>query len=263
METQSSEVVFITGASSGIGAAIAREYSKRGARVAIAARRADRLEDLARELGGAGRALAVECDVTRDGDCEAAVAKVIREFGRLDTVIANAGFGVIGRFEKQSIEDHRRQLETNYFGVFRTAKASLPELKKTRGRFAAVGSVNGYISLPAAAAYCASKFAVRAFCDALRFEIARDGVSVTHIAPGFVASEIRHKDSKGVLNLEKKDPVPAFLVMPTDRAAREIAWAIEKRRAERIITFHGKVAVWFARHFPGLIRIFGRFFEEK
>ena len=111
-------MVFITGASSGIGEYLAREYTRRGARTVLVARRTDRIASLAHELG---ESLAVAGDVTRDGDLEAAVGRALERFGRIDVVIANAGFGVDGTFDTLALDDYRRQFETNVFGVLRTA----------------------------------------------------------------------------------------------------------------------------------------------
>lgn len=247
-------VVLITGASSGIGEATARELSRRGARLALAARRTDQLERVAAELRGKGAsAIAVACDVTKEGDPERAVAKTVAEFGRLDTILANAGFAIAGRFEKLTLEDHRRQLETNVFGVLRTLKAALPELKKTRGRIGVVGSVNGYIGTPATSSYCMSKFALRGLCDSIRSELKIYGITVTHIAPGFVASELRSKDNREVVHRDAKDPVPRWLVMSAEAAAREIANALARRKAEQVVSFHGKVLVFLERHAHWLV----------
>lgn len=250
-------VVLITGASSGIGAALAAELGRRGARLVLAARREERLRAAVAALKNVGvEAMAVSCDVTKDGDPEAAVAAAVAAFGRLDTVVANAGFGVAGRFERLSLDDYRRQFETNVFGVLRTLKAALPELLKSRGRIAVVGSVNGYIGVPATSAYCMSKFAVRALCDSIRPELRGRGVSVTHIAPGFVASEIRAVDNQGRHHADAKDPVPKWLVASAESAAREIANAISRRSRERVVTFHGKLLVLLERHAPWLVASF-------
>ena len=151
--------------------------SAAGRRSSSARAATDLLEKVAAELrAGGGSAIAVACDVTKDGDPEAAVARAVAEWGRLDTVLANAGFAVAGRLEALTLDDYRRQLETNVFGTIRTLKAALPELKKSRGRIGVVGSVNGFIGTPATSAYCASKFAVRGLCDSIRPELkaARD-----------------------------------------------------------------------------------------
>lgn len=247
-------VVLITGASSGIGEATARELVRRGAKVVLCARRADLLEKVAAELrAGGGSAIAVACDVTREGDPEAAVARAVAEWGRLDTVLANAGFAVAGRLEALTLDDYRRQLETNVFGTIRTIKAALPELQTSRGRIGVVGSVNGFIGTPATSAYCASKFAVRGLCDSIRPELRPLGISVTHIAPGFVASEIRAKDNREVVHRNARDPVPAWLVAPAESAANEIVNALRRRKREQVVTFHGKVAVFLERHLSWLV----------
>src|SRR2546425_1726539 len=149
MGTFAGRVAFITGASSGIGAALAREFARQGADLALAARRLDRLEALAAELASTGRrALALPCDVTKDGDLERAVARTTAELGRVDVLVANAGFGVVGRLDGLTLEDYRRQLETNVFGVLRTIYAGLAELRRARGRLVIVGSVSGHVATP-------------------------------------------------------------------------------------------------------------------
>ena len=242
-----SPAVLVTGASSGIGAALAREYGKRGARVALLARRKDKLEEVSRQVPGS---VPIVCDVTDDASVERAVAEALRAFGGLDVVVANAGIGINGPFEELSLDDFRRQFETNVFGVLRTVKATIPALKRSSGRLGLLGSVSGFLSLPGTSAYAMSKFAVRALAEALGAELASAGVSVTHIAPGFVESEIRKVDNLGQLHAARRDPIPPFLVMSNARAAHEIADAIQARRAEAIITSHGKVASFVAQRFP-------------
>ncbi len=228
----------------------------------LAARRVDRLERLVTELTATGaRAVAVRCDVTVDGDAERAVATAREKLGRLDVVVANAGFGVVGPFALLSVEDYRRQFETNVFGVLRTIKAALPDVRRARGRIAIIGSVAGHIATPGSSPYAMSKFAVRALAEALGHELAPSGVSVTLVSPGFVESEIRRVDNQGVLRAETPDPLPRWLVMSTPRAARQIVRAIARRRREVVVTGHGKVGVFFQRHVPWLtsaaIRRFG------
>ncbi len=246
-------VLWITGASSGIGEAVARRWVELGGRVALSARRLERLERLALELGGPARARAIACDVTREGAAELTADAIAAAFGRIDAAFANAGFGVSGDFEELTEADFRRQFETNVFGVLRTAKAAFPHLKRSRGAFAVTGSVLGHLSLPGGSPYAMSKFAVRALAQALRGEWARDGVAVTLISPGFVESEIRLLDNEGNPKPDGRDPVPAWLVVPASKAAREIVRAIEARVAERVVTGHGKWIVFLNRLFPGAL----------
>lgn len=251
------QVVLITGASAGIGAALAEQMVREGAKVAIAARRLDRLETLATHLNSLGEgselAIPIACDVTDPESLDRCVAYIIEQWGQLDVVVANAGFGVTGTIEKLSIADYQRQFDTNIFGVINTLKSALPQLSAQHGRAVIVGSVNGYVALAANSAYAMSKFAVRALAQSLWVEWQSRGVSLTLIEPGFVDSEIRKVNNKGVYRAHAKDPVPAWLMMPAPKAAKQISRAIFKRRREVVITGHGKVIVWLARHFPGLI----------
>jgi short-subunit dehydrogenase len=218
------------------------------------------LENLAREIAGSGleTPLAIECDVTREDDLERAVSATVTRWGRLDIAVANAGFGVIGALKQLSVQDYRRQFETNVFGALRTIYASLPEIEKSKGNIAIIGSVAGWGATPGASPYCMSKFAVRALANAVRPELALSGVKVTLISPGFVASEIRQIDNQGKLHAERPDPVPAWLVMKTDTAVRQILRAIAKGRHEKIITGHGKILVGIARFAPWMLRAAGK-----
>lgn len=247
--------VFITGGSSGIGAALAREFAKHGAKVVIASRNHEglaRVREAIRATGG--WAEAVFCDVTDDRSVVEAVGQALDRLGGLEVAVANAGFGVVGPVEELTVEDFHRQFETNVYGVIRTAKAVLPALKASRGVLAIMGSVSGYLATPGGAPYAMSKFAVRALAESLRGELSPYGVGVVLISPGFVESNIRRVDNRGVLHPDAPDPVPAWLVMPAEKAARIMVRAILKRKPEVIVTGHGKVAVFLARHCPRLVR---------
>lgn len=248
------KTVLITGASSGIGMAVARAMAREGANVALLARRTDRLEELKKEIEDAGgKALAVEADVRDRASLDRAVAAVAEAFGGVDVVLANAGFGVGGPFHKLETEDFRRQFETNFFGMIDTIYAALPELKKSRGRLGLVGSVSGRLATPDIAPYTTSKFAVVGLAECLHYDLARFGISVTCLNPGFVASEIRSINNRGEYTL-KPDYIPTWLVVPAETAARAIVRALYKRKPMATITFHGKVLVFLARYFPRLLR---------
>jgi NADP-dependent 3-hydroxy acid dehydrogenase YdfG len=181
----SERVFLITGASSGIGAATARQAAEAGFRLVLAARSTDRLEDLVSELGGAERALAVECDVTEWDQQETLVSLALERFGRIDVAFANAGFGAARGFLAESVEHWRSMVLTNVYGAALTIRATLPALKESRGHLLLTGSVAGRRALPGSL-YSATKWAVTAMGEAARQELNGTGVRVTLIEPGVV-----------------------------------------------------------------------------
>jgi short-subunit dehydrogenase len=247
-------VVLITGASSGIGEAVAREFARQGADLVLTARRKDRLDSLGEEFRKLGRRVCVvTCDVAREGDLDRAVKIAVAELGKIDIVLANAGFGVAGDLEQISQEDYRRQFETNVFGVLRTIYATLPELKKSQGVLTLLGSVAGEISLPGVSAYSMSKAAIHALAESVTPELKALGVSVVLIAPGFVVSEIRQVDNSGQYHPHAKDPMPEWVKMPTAIAARQIVRAVGNRQVRKVITIHGQLALFLHRYFSWVI----------
>jgi len=246
-------VVWITGAGSGLGRALAVEFARQGADVAVSGRREERLLETVKAVEAEGRrGLAVPCDVTDDDAVEAAVAAVIREFGRMDVAVANAGFGVAGRIETLPIEAWHRQFATNVFGVVSTCRHALPALRATQGRLAMVGSVAAMIPTPMSGAYTASKYAVRGLGQTLAIELQGTGVSCTLLHPGFVASEIAQVDNDGRFDAERPDKRPAQLMWTAQAAARVMVRAIAKRKREFTFTAHGKLGAFLGRHTPGL-----------
>ncbi|HEX4805951.1 MAG TPA: SDR family oxidoreductase [Conexibacter sp.] len=180
-------VFLITGASSGIGAATARQAARAGYRVVLAARSADKLDALAAELGGGERALAVPCDVTEWDQQQALVARALDAFGRLDVAFANAGFGAKRGFLEESPEHWRAMVLTNVYGAALTLRATLPALRASRGHLLLTGSVAGRRALPGSL-YSCTKWAITAMGEAARLELDGSGVRVTLIEPGMVAT---------------------------------------------------------------------------
>lgn len=252
--------VLITGASSGIGEKLAWQLSQLGARLTLCARRQELLEALAERIAASGkpRPLIVRGDVTCDDDVARAVSESVRTHNGIDVVIANAGFGVVGSFQKLSLGDYRRQFETNVFGLLRTVFAALPEIKKSHGNIVLLGSVAGWVASPGASPYAMSKFAVRALANAITPELALAGVKVTLISPGFVASNIRRVDNQGQFHQSAKEPIAEWLVMPTGKAVRQILRAVARGQREAIITTHGKVLVVLERFAPWVLRSAGK-----
>ncbi len=179
------QVFLITGASSGIGQATARQAVAAGFRVALLARSLDRLEAQRDELGGPDVALAIGCDVTEWEDLEQSVATTLAQFGRLDVAFANAGFGAVRGFLNETPEHWRSMILTNVYGAALTVRATVPALEETKGHLLLTGSVAGHVAVPGSV-YSATKHAVGAMAEAARKELHERGIRVTLISPGNV-----------------------------------------------------------------------------
>ncbi|MBL0307109.1 MAG: SDR family NAD(P)-dependent oxidoreductase [Chitinophagaceae bacterium] len=255
MTNTNEKVVWITGASSGIGKAMAFEWARLGYKVALSARRKELLEEIAVEIkNSGGEALVVLVDIMEEKSIENAVQSIITTWGRLDVAVANAGFGVFGSIDKLTAKDWNRQLQGNVTGLALTVKYAIPYLKQNQGRIGLVGSVGAYLPNPNVGAYGASKAAVHSIGLTLQVELMGTGVSCTTLHPGFVVSEIARIDNEGMWHPERPDPRPANLMWPTDKAAKVMAKAIIKRKRNYIFTTHGRVFVWLQHWIPGLLR---------
>lgn len=255
MAKPKNEVIWITGASSGIGKALAYEWSKIGYKVVLSARRKELLDQVAHDIKNSGGvALVIPCDILVETEIENAVQEIMNVCGRLDVVIANAGFGVFGSLENLTAKDWNRQFQGNVTGLALTVKYALPHLKKTKGRIGLVGSVGAFLPNPNLGAYGASKAAVHSIGQTLQVELMDTGVSCTTVHPGFVKSEITRIDNDGNWHPERPDPRPANLIWPTEKAAKEITKAILKRKRNYVFTNHGKIFLGIQRWFPGLMR---------
>ena len=197
----SDPVFLITGASSGIGAATARQAAQAGYRVVLAARSADRLQELAAELGGEERALALECDVTEWDQQQAMVRSTLDRYGRLDVAFANAGFGAARGFLNETPEFWRSMVLTNVYGVALTIRATITPLKEARGHLLLTGSLAGRRALPGSL-YSATKWAVTAMGEAARLELNDTGVRVTLIEPGMVDTPFFDNPGEGRLEAD-------------------------------------------------------------
>lgn len=244
-------VVLITGASSGIGRALALEHASRGDNVVLFARREAELQSLAKECEKFGvKALFCVGSVSNQSDLDLCVKTAMEKFGSIDIVYANAGIAISGNLAVLSDQELAKQLDANLYGVLRTVRATLSQLRASRGRMAIVGSAMSYISIAGSGAYSMSKYAVRALADTLRLEERK--ISVTLICPGFIETEILYKNNEGTKLERKKDEIPAYLVMPASTAATQMAKAVLARKKEVAITFHAKLIIFIERHFPWL-----------
>lgn len=245
------KVVWITGASSGIGKGLAKAFQAEGAIVAVSARRQERLDELVQELNGRG--FAYPLDVTSLEQCQKAAQKIAEDLGGIDIAIANAGYSAVAFFDGLSEEMWRKQFDTNFFGVVWMINAALPYLERSKGQVVIMGSVAGFISTPATSAYNASKFALSGLSFSLYQELFHQGIAVTLLAPGLVASEISQVDNFGVFDPKRQERRPKRFIMPTHKAASDMLNAIYKKKRLGVITGHGKIATFLVAHFPGLM----------
>jgi short-subunit dehydrogenase len=248
-------VVIITGASSGIGREVARKLAEQGAWLALGARDVERLETTTadcRQRGG--RALVVKTDVGVEADCQNLIAQTVAEYGRIDTLINNAGISMWTKFEDLKVLSVlERVMRVNYLGSAYLTAYALPYLKQTRGRIVAVSSLAGKNGIPTRSGYAASKHAMVGFFDSLRIELAETGVSVTLIYPGFVTSEIRERAFGADGQPLKKSPVRETEVMSAEECARIMINAITRRKREEVMTLRGKLGQWGKLIAPGLV----------
>jgi NAD(P)-dependent dehydrogenase (short-subunit alcohol dehydrogenase family) len=250
-------VVILTGASSGIGLELARLLARQGARLALAGRAAAPLEAAARECAAlGGEALAVPTDVARRDDCRVLVERTLAHFGRLDTLVCNAGISMSARFrEIEDVSFFEQLMQVNYMGSVYCTHFALPHLLATRGRIVAVSSLAGKTGVPTRSGYAASKHAQAGFFDTLRIELAGTGVSVTVAYPGFVATPVRERaiGPDGRPLGAGRSPVREERAMPVGECARLILGAMVARRREEVMTLRGKLGQVVKALAPGIV----------
>jgi len=228
-ENISGKVVVITGASSGLGEATARLLANQGATVALAARRAERIDTLAAEINAAGgKALAVATDVTDREQVKALVDASAERFGRVDVMLNNAGLMPLAPLEELKTNEWDQMIDVNLKGVLNGIAAALPYMKEQKsGHFINVSSVYGHKLGPDATVYCATKFAVRALSEGLRQEVKPYNIRTTVISPGAVATELLEHISDEAIQAQTKEFVSQIAV-PAETFARMVAFAINE-----------------------------------
>jgi short-subunit dehydrogenase len=248
-------VVWITGASSGIGAELARSFAARGAHVVVSARRIDRLRSLVEGLPHPDRHMILPLDVARTETHAAAFDAVLKRFGHVDTLVMNAGIGQRAAVREVDLSVERRIMDINFFGVLSLVHVCLEHLlERPDGHVVVVSSVMGKLSTPRRATYAASKHALHGWFDGLRAEIADSPVDITLLCPGYVRTEISEQSltadgtPHGEMDAQHRN------AMAVDVFARKAMRAIEKRAAEVYIGGPETWAVPLVRLFPGLVR---------
>lgn len=240
------KVFIITGASSGIGKELAVQLAQSGARLALAARRAEKLEDVALQVERlGGQALVIPTDVGVEEQCERLVDETVAHYGRLDALVNNAGIMMWARFDElESLEPMERLMRVNYFGAVYCTHYALPHLKRTRGRIISVSSLTGKFGVPTRSLYAATKHAMAGFFDSLRIELRDEGVAVTNIYPGFVAIEDRGRAMGADGQPMGASPMDEDKAMTAEECVSIILDAAEQRKREVVMTFIGKLGIW-------------------
>lgn len=246
-------MVVITGASSGIGRALAIEFASKGAKLALGARRIELLEEIQSELTGT-EILILKTDVSIEDDCKQLINQTIERFGKIDILINNAGISMRALFEDVDLKVIRKLIEVNFFGTVYCSKYALPYLLETKGSLVGVISIAGYVGLPGRTGYSASKFAIRGFLDTIRIENLKNGLHVLVAAPGFTTSEVRKSALTSDGSLQGETPRNENSMMSAEECAHHIVKAIRKRKRELILTFaEGKLTVFMGKFLPAIL----------
>jgi short-subunit dehydrogenase len=261
------KIVIITGASSGIGKALAYEFGAKGAKVVLAARNLVKLQEIVIDLAEHGvDAFAVQTDVCIEHDCRNLIEQTVLHFGRIDVLINNAGISMRALFVDLQLDVMHQLMNTNYWGTVYCTKFALPELLKTGGSLVGVISIGGYIGMPGRSAYTASKFAVRGFLDTVRVENLKTGLHVLVAAPGFTTSNIRKAALLADGSLQGETPRDEKHMMSAEKVAAKIYQAVVKRKRHLILTFYqGKLTVFVAKFLPKFLdrQIYKVFAKEE
>jgi short-subunit dehydrogenase len=243
--------ILITGASQGIGRALALEAARRGAHVLAAARSADLLAELAREAQQAGLSIeTVRADVTVPAERQKMADEAVRLWGGLDVLINNAGIGATGHFADSAPERMRTIMEVNFFGLTETTRVCLPLLKLgTKPAILNISSIAGRRGIPARSDYSASKFAVQGFSEALRAELAKDGIDVLLVNPGLTQTNF----SKNMLEQKAKVQMDHLRGMTSEQVACKTLDALAAGRNEVSLTRKGRLLLLVSRFMPWLV----------
>ncbi len=255
------KVAIITGASSGIGLAAAKEFAAQGSFLALAARNKEKLDSLVAQLDaeygktddGKEKFIAVATDVTKEEDCRNLVEKCASHFGKIDILVNNAGISMRAMFKDLDLSVIKSLMDVNFWGTVFCTKYALPWLLKSKGSVVGVISIAGFKGLPARTGYSASKFAIYGFLDTLRVEHLHDGLHVMIFAPGFTSSNIRNVALVADGTRQGETPRDEEKMMSAEAVAKRLAKGIKKRKSQIILTPIGKLTVFLNKFFPRLV----------
>lgn len=247
------KVAIVTGASSGIGKAIALELAKRGAIAILASRNHNKLNELSREIHSSGGiSIVVPTDVSDQMQCKILVEETVRQFGKIDILVNNAGISMRANFGDVDIDVLKQVMNTNYWGTVYCTKHALPHILKQKGSIIGISSICGITPLPGRTGYVASKHAMKGFMETIRVENAIENLHVMLVHPGFTASNIRNValNSLGIPQMET--PKNEDKLMPAERVAIAVAEGIIQRKKSLTLTTEGRMITWIYKHMPNV-----------
>jgi dehydrogenase/reductase SDR family member 7B len=248
------KVIIITGASSGIGKALAFECARRGARLVLAARDMDKLSGIATELKQFGsEVLLVQTDVAVESQCKNLVDKTLEKFGRIDVLVNNAGISMRAIFEDVELDVLRKLMDTNFWGTAYCTKFAFKALLESKGSLIAVSSVAGIKGLPARSGYSASKFAIHGMLEVIRNETQKQGLHVLIACPGFTSTNIRFTALSKDGTAQGESPRDESKMMTAEETAVRMCHAIEKRKRTLVLTTQGKFVFFMNKIWPSMV----------
>jgi short-subunit dehydrogenase len=260
------KVVIVTGASSGIGLATAKEFAASGSKVVLAARSLPELKSLEKELTGQKLdVLAVATDVSREEECKNLIEKTIEKYGKIDILVNNAGVSMKALFARTDLAVLHRLMDVNFWGTVYCTKYALPYLVASKGSLIGVSSVAGFHGLPGRSGYSASKFAIHGFLETIRIENLKNGLHVMIIAPGFTATEIRKHALMADGREQGESPLDENNLMSAEYVAKWILKGIIRKKRNKILTWEGRLTALFQRIIPHTVdrAYYNSFLKEK
>jgi short-subunit dehydrogenase len=261
------KIVIITGASSGIGKACAEEFARRGANLVLGARQYVNLCEIAQDLEKKYniRAVAVQCDVSKEEDCRHLIDQTLLSFKKIDILINNAGISMRALFKDLDLVVLKNLMDINFWGAVYCTKYALPELLRNKGSVVGVSSIAGYRGLPGRTGYSASKFALNGFLEALRVENLKTGLHVMIAAPGFTASNIRNTALAKDGSQQGESSMDEGKMMTSEEVAKSIVEGVVDRKRTLIMTAQGKLAVLMNKLLPAWVdkKVYQLFTKEK
>jgi len=246
------KVVVITGASMGIGEAIAKEFIDRGANVVFSSRDLQRTEAARQRVGGLERSIAVACDVTKWADIANLLAQALSRFQRVDVWVNNAGYGLMDSVESMNMRECRRMFDTNLFGTIDAMQLVIPVMKKqSSGTIINIASTAGHIAVPFMAAYCATKHAMRAIGNAARVELRGTGVNVLTVCPGYISTDFSVNAVKGKVQLRLGAAVKRRIT--ADRVARAVVRGYLRGKREVSVPWRDHIVIKLYENLPSVV----------